>query len=57
MSPRKYVKLEETIDILLGDDYVCCEKAIVILPPEQGYGHATDLEQVRMMLVVARRHC
>ena len=45
MSSRKYVTLEEAIDSLLGDDNVCSEQSMVILPPKQGDGDATDLKQ------------
>ena len=45
MSSRKYVTLEEAIDSLLGDDNVCSEQDMVILPPKQGDGDAADLEQ------------
>ena len=44
MSWRKYVTLEESIDLLFGDDNVCSEQAIVIVPPDQGDGYATHLE-------------
>ena len=45
MFSKKYVALEEAIDSLLGDNDVCCEQAMVILPLEQGYGHETNLKQ------------
>ena len=45
MFSKKYVTLEEAIDSLLGDIDVCCEQTMVILPPEQGYGHETNLKQ------------
>ena len=45
MSGRKFVALEEAIDLLLGDDNVCSEQAMVIFLPEQGNGCATALEQ------------
>ena len=45
MSSRKYIILEEAIDSLLGDENVCSKQAMIILPPKQGYGYATNLEQ------------
>ena len=45
MSSKKYVTLEEAIDSLLGDNNACCEQAMVILPPKQGYCYETKLKQ------------
>ena len=45
MSLRKYVTLEEAIDSRFGDDNVCSEQDMVILPPKQVDDDTADLEQ------------